>query len=94
MAATSVKFHLRVATLVVGGASFLMAAMGEAHLFLVLIGIALELYALTEMQVDWSKKYHIKGLVPLLNQRRRNSLTGAIAQLAAYLCLIGAFLSP
>jgi hypothetical protein len=46
------------------------------------------------MQVDWSKKYHIKGLVPLLNQRHRNSLTGAIAQLAAYLCLIGAFLSP
>ena len=93
MAATSVKYHLRIATLVISAASFLMAAMGQAKLFLLLIGIALELYALTEMQVDWSKKYRIKGLGPLLNQRHRNSVTGAIAQLAAYLCLIGAFLS-
>jgi hypothetical protein len=94
MAATSVKHHLRVATLVILAASLLMAAMGHAKFFLLLIAIALELYALTEMRIDWSKKYHIKGLAPLLNQRHRNSVTGAIAQLAAYLCLIGAFLSP
>jgi hypothetical protein len=94
MAATSVKQHVRLAALVLLAASLLMAAMGQAKLFLLLIGIALELYALTEMRIDWSRKYHIKGLVPLLNQRHRNSVTGAIAQLAAYLCLIGAFLSP
>jgi len=94
MAATSVKHHVRLAALVILAASLLMAAMDQAKLFLLLIGIALELYALTEMQIDWSRKYHIKGLVPLLNSRHRNSLTGAIAQIAAYLCLIGAFLSP
>jgi len=94
MAATSVKQHLRFATLVILAASLLMAALGQAKFFLLLIAVALELYALTEIRVDWSKKYHIKGLLPMMTQRQRNSVTGAIAQFAAIVCLAGAFLSP
>jgi hypothetical protein len=94
MAATSVKQHLRIAATIMLATSLVMAAMGQAKFFLLLIAIALELYALTEIRVDWSKKYHIKGMLPLVTQRQRNSVTGAIAQLAAIVCLAGAFLSP
>lgn len=93
MPATSVKQHLRIAARVMLATSLVMAAMGQAKFFLLLIAIALELHALTELRVDWSKKYHIKGMFPLLTQRQRNSVTGAIAQFAAIVCLAGAFLS-
>lgn len=94
MPATSVKQHLRIAAGVMLATSLVMAAIGQAKFFLLLIGIALELHALTELRVDWTKKYHIKGMLPLLTQRQRNSVTGAIAQFAAIVCLAGAFLSP
>ena len=94
MAATSVKQHLKIAALSMLAASLLMAAMGQAKFFLLLIAISLDLYALTEIRVDWSKKYHIKGMLPLVTQRQRNSVSGAIAQFAAIVCLAGAFLSP
>ena len=93
MPATSVKQHCRLAAVVFLAAAFLLAAMGQPKLFLLLVAVALELYALTEMRIDWSKKYHVKSMLPMLVGRQRNSVTGAIAQLAAGLCILGAFLS-
>lgn len=88
------KTHFRLAAFVLMVGSLVSAFNGDAKVFFFLLAVALEIYSLTEMEIDWSEKFCVKNIPQLMRRPNATSTIGIAAQFSAYLCLAGFFISP
>ena len=86
--------HFKLAAFVLLVGSLISAFNGDAKVFFILLAVALEIYAMTEMEIDWSEKFRFRDIPSLMRRPNPTSFIGIIAQFSAYLCLAGFFICP
>lgn len=85
--------HVRFTALAFLIVALFFAWRSRSQEFFLLLAIALELYSLTELQLDWREKIQLRKWKALLARRNPSSIAGIVAQGGAFLCLLGFFIS-
>ena len=88
------KIHFKLASLIFFFASLVAAEKNEIKLFFLLLSFSLEIYSLTQLEIDWEAKIDIKNLKKFTMERFSMSWSGKICEFAALICLVGFFISP
>jgi hypothetical protein len=86
------EIHIRLAAFILFVAAIFFGWKGCNQEFFLLLAVAFELYAITEMKVNWTQEIVLKNWKSSLAHRIPNSISGVLAQFFAFICLVGFFL--
>ncbi|UGQ45509.1 hypothetical protein [Massilia endophytica] len=84
------QFRLVALTLLI--AAFTLAWASRIQGFCLSMALALELYALTELEINWREQIELRKLKAFFMRHNNSSISGVVAQIAAFLLLVAFFL--
>ena len=87
------KTHFRFFSFLLFIVSMIFAYKNDIKTFFLLLACSLEIYSLCESKRDWSAKINFKDRKTLGLQKSYTSATGKISEIAAFVCLVGFFVS-